>query len=132
MTHRVILNSDFARQRAKNLIDKAPNGYVAGVDAPKRTLSQNDKMWAMLTDISVSMPGGERYTPDEWKPRIMQACGFECQFLPGILDGHPFPVGFKSSELNKTQMAALINWMQAWGDEQGVRWSDPEAKEDAA
>ena len=64
-------------------------------------------------------------TPDEWKPRIMHACGFECQFLPGILDGHPFPVGFRSSQLTKKQMSALIDWMQAWGDEQGIRWSDP-------
>lgn len=132
MTHRVILSSQFARARAHSLIDKAPDGFAMTIAEPKRTNAQNDKMWAMLTDISVAMPGGQRYTPDEWKPRIMQACGFECQFLPGILDGHPFPVGFKSSELTKTQMAALISWMQAWGDEQGIRWTDPEAKRDAA
>lgn len=128
MTHRTILRSAFARQRAKELIDQAPDGFIAEVREPKRTLSQNDKMWAMLTDISVAKPGGQRYTPDEWKPRVMQACGFECQFLPGILDGHPFPVGFKSSELTKAQMAALITWMQAWGDEQGIRWTH-EAKD---
>jgi hypothetical protein len=132
MTHRTILSGKFARDRAKALIDKAPDGYVATVAEQRRTNAQNDKMWAMLTDISVAMPGGQRYTPDEWKPRIMQACGFECQFLPGILDGHPFPVGFKSSELSKSQMAALINWMQAWGDEQGIRWTDPDVKKDAA
>jgi hypothetical protein len=62
----------------------------------------------------------------------MHACGWECQFLPGILDGHPFPVGFRSSQMSKSQMSAMIDWMQAWGDEQGVRWSEPESKEDAA
>ncbi len=131
MTHRTVLSSPYARSRAKMLIDKAPDGYVATVAGPKRTLAQNDRFYAMLTDISVSMPGGARYTPDEWKPRIMQACGFECQFLPGILDGHPFPVGFRSSQLTKAQMTALMDWMQAWGDEQGVRWTD-EQKDAAA
>lgn len=123
MTHKVILGSKFARERAKSLIDKAPEGFVATVAAPKRSLDQNDLFWQMLTDISVAMPMGQRYTPEEWKPRIMQACGWECQFLPGILDGHPFPVGFRSSELTKKQMSALIDWMQAWGSEQGIPWT---------
>ena len=123
MTHRTVLSSAFARDRAKMLIDQAPAGFVATVDEPKRTLEQNNLFWEMLTDISVAKPMGQRYTPDEWKPRIMQACGWECQFLPGILDGHPFPVGFKSSQLTKKQMSALIDWMQAWGDEQGIAWT---------
>lgn len=131
MTHRTILNNDFTRARAKMLIDKAPAGYVAEVREPKRTKVQSDKMWAMLTDISVSRPGGERYTPQEWKERIMHACGWECQFLPGILDGRPFPTGYRSSQMTKTQMSAMIDWMQAWGDEAGVRWSD-ESREEAA
>lgn len=127
--HKVVLTNPFSRERFKRIVDQAPAGYIAEVREPKRTLSQNDKFWAMLTDISISKPGGATYTPEEWKARIMQACGWECQFLPGILDGHPFPVGFRSSQLSKSQMAALINWMQAWGDEQGVRWTDPEEKE---
>ena len=130
MTHRTVLTSDFARQRAVRLVLGAPDGYVATVAEPKRTLSQNDLFWQMLTDISIAKPGGDRYTPEEWKPRIMQACGWECQFLPGILDGHPFPVGFKSSQLTVKQMGALIDWMQAWGDEQGIPWTHE--KKDAA
>ena len=132
MSHKVILSDDFSRNRFCRIAQQAPRGYIGEVREPKRSLSQNDKFWAMLTDISVSRPGGATYTPEEWKARIMQACGWECQFLPGILDGHPFPVGFRSSQLTKSQMAALINWMQAWGDENGVRWSEPETKEDEA
>lgn len=128
--HKTVLSSPFTRNRAKMLIDKAPDGYVASVSEPTRTNAQNDLFWQMLTDISIAQPGGERYTPEEWKPRIMHACGWECQFLPGILDGHPFPVGFKSSQLTKTQMSALIDWMQAWGDEQGIPWTHK--KQDAA
>lgn len=126
--HKVVLTSPFARERFKRIVDQAPEGYVAEVREPKRTKDQSDKMWAMLTDVSISQPGGERYTPEEWKERIMHACGWECQFLPGILDGRPFPTGYRSSQMTKSQMSAMIDWMQAWGDEQGVRWSDQEEK----
>lgn len=124
MPHSAVLTNAFSRERFKRIIDQAPDGYIAEVREPKRTQDQSAKMWAMLTDISLSKPGGATYTPEEWKARVMQACGWECQFLPGILDGHPFPVGFRSSQMTKAQMSAMIDWMQAWGDEQGVRWSD--------
>jgi hypothetical protein len=123
MTHKVILSSEFYRSRARHLIDKAPAGYVMTLDEPKRTLDQNNKLWAMLTDISVAMPLGRRHTPDEWKAIFMNACGWECQFVEG-LDGRPFPKGFRSSHLTKTQMGDLINFIQAFGDEHGVRWSE--------
>lgn len=80
-------------------------------------------MWAMLTDISHAKPLNRRHTPDDWKAIAMNACGWECQFCEG-LDGRPFPMGFRSSQLTKTQMSTLIDWLQAFGDEHGVKWSD--------
>jgi hypothetical protein len=129
MTHKVVLGSDFTRQRAKRIIDQAPKGYVFEVREPRRTLDQNDKLWAMLTDISLSKPLGRHHTPDDWKAIAMNACGWECQFCEG-LDGRPFPIGFRSSQLTKSQMSTLIDWLQAFGDENGVRWTD--TQEDAA
>jgi hypothetical protein len=130
MTHRAILTNDFSRERFKRIVDKAPAGYVAEVREPKRTLDQNDKMWAMLTDISVATPLGRRHTPDDWKAIAMNACSWECAFLEG-LDGRPFPIGFRSSKLSKAQMGTLLDWLQAFGDEHGVRWSD-QPKDEAA
>ena len=122
MTHAVSLHNLAARDRAKMLVDKAPPGWVVTVKEPKRTTDQNDKMWAMLTDISMSQPLGRRHTPDDWKAIMMNACGWECQFLEG-LDGRPFPQGFRSSQLTKSQMSTLIDFMLAWGTENGVEWS---------
>lgn len=118
-----ILSTDHARARAKELIDEAPHGFVAVVHEPRRSLDQNDKMWAMLTDISRAEPEGRKLIPDEWKILMMHACGWECQFLEG-LDGRPFPKGFSSSQLTKSQMASLITFIQEYGDRHGVRWSD--------
>jgi hypothetical protein len=130
MTHRAVLTNEFSRERFKRIVDQAPPGYVAEVREPKRTLDQNNKLWAMLTDVSVAMPLGRRHTPDDWKAIFMNACGWECQFVEG-LDGRPFPKGFRSSHLTKSQMGDLINFIQAFGDENGVRWSD-ESQEEAA
>jgi len=131
MTHRTILTNAFSRQRAKGLIDKAPDGFVCTIAEPKRSGDQNDKMWAMLTDLSVAKPEGRKLIPEDWKVLMMHACGWECQFLEG-LDGRPFPKGFRSSQLTKSQMGDLITFIQEYGDRHGVRWSDPSERKDAA
>lgn len=56
----------------------------------------------------------------------MQACGYEVQFLMG-LDGNPFPSGFRSSRMSKQQMCDLIDFIQCYGDENGVEWTDAKA-----
>lgn len=122
MSHRVILNSDHARSLAYSLVAKAPDGFVMTLSERKRTNEQNDFMWGLLTDISVAKPLGRRHTPEDWKAIAMNACGWECQFIEG-LDGRPFPQGFRSSRLTKTQMSNLIEWLLAFGAEQGVRWT---------
>ena len=121
--HKTVLSSPFARQRAKELIDKAPVGFVAEVREPKRTTDQNARLWAMLSDVSVSKPMGRRHTPEEWKCIFMAACGWEVLFLEG-LDGRPFPQGFRSSQLTKSQMTTLQDFIEAWGSENGVKWTD--------
>lgn len=121
--HVIRLTSPFQRERAKTVIDQAPDDFIAEIREPKRTLDQNDKMWAMLTDISHAKPLGRCHTPDDWKAIVMNACGWECQFVEG-LDGRPFPKGFKSSELTKSQMSTMIEWMLAWGAENNIVWSE--------
>lgn len=112
--------------RAHQLVQKAPDDWLCRVEPPRRTGDQNDKLWAMLTDVSVSKPNGRRMTPEQWKCVFMQACGWEVQFLEG-LDGQPFPAGFRSSRMTKKQMSDLIEFIQAWGDQNGVRWQKAEA-----
>lgn len=123
MTQTIILAGDRARRRAHALIDKAPDRAVVAIKPESRSGAQNDRLWAMLSDISRAKPMGRRYTPDDWKAIMMNACGWECQFLEG-LDGRPFPQGFRSSRLTKEQMSNLIEYMLAFGAEHGVIWSD--------
>ena len=121
----IILRSDSQRNLAKAFIDQAPVDAVITVKEASRNAAQNARMWAMLSDVSRSKPDGRTYTTDVWKTLFMQACGYEVQFMNGLVDGMPFPAGFKTSRLTVKQMADLITFIQAWGDEKGVNWSEP-------
>jgi hypothetical protein len=126
MSYRFVLTNSFSRQRAIAAIQKAPDGFIASVEEPRRTLDQNSRLWAMLSDVAMSKPQGRMHTPEEWKCIFMSACGWEVAFLPG-LDGRFLPYGYRSSKLTKKQMTDLQDFIQAWGDENGVRWTQEAA-----
>jgi hypothetical protein len=115
------------RARAKHWVNIAGDGVSVVFRKPTRTNMQNDKMWAMIGDI-IKQPEkhGRSMTPDIWKAAFMKACGHEVKFAMG-LDDEPFPVGFRSSHMSVGQMADLITFIQQWGDEVGIEWSE-EAK----
>ncbi len=123
MTQTVILRSQSQRSLAKQMIDKAGQDYVVTISEPKRNADQNALMWAMISDISRAKPKGRRHTPDLWKAIFMKACGHHVQFCEG-LDGEPFPVGFRSSNLNKQQMSDLIEFIRAYAAEQDIAFSN--------
>ena len=111
-------------QALGRLLSGLPMPYtVSWQEGEPRSLDQNKMLWALLGDISRAEPEGRKLTPDEWKAIFMQACGWEVQFLEG-LDGRPFPAGFRSSKMTKAQMADLITFIQAKGDEWGVPWRE--------
>lgn len=120
----VVLRGLSQRELAKRLIDLAPDDAVVNVREATRNADQNARLWAMLSDISRAQPEGRKMGAELWKAIFMQACGHEVQFLNG-LDGMPFPAGFRSSRLTVRQMADLITFIAAYGDQHGVRWSEP-------
>lgn len=117
-----------SRQQAHKWVDTAPHGTVLTFKRPGRTIPQNDRMWALLTDVSRQATHlGHHYTPDQWKCLFMNACGHETQFMMG-LNGEPFPAGFRSSKLSKAQMVELQDFIEAWCAQNGVRLTEPEER----
>ena len=119
MTHTVILVGERQRDFAQRLVAQAPLGYVVSVKPQTRSGEQNALMWALLTEISKAKPYGREATPESWKLLFMHACGHACQFEIG-LNGSPFPVGFRSSQLSKEQMSDLIEYIRAYAAEAGL------------
>ena len=130
MAQTVILRAKSQREFAKSMIDRAPDDAVVTIKEASRTLDQNARLWAMISDVSRSKPEGRMHTPEVWKNLFMNACGHAVQFELG-LDGKPFPVGFRSSRLNKSQMSDLMEFVTEYGTRHGVKWSDPQYGEAA-
>lgn len=122
-----IIHTEEIRRRVLDWIARAPLGTRVEIKGPARTKSQNDRMWAMLTDIVAQKKtiDGRTFTTEEWKSIFLQALGHEQQVLP-TLDGQSFfAIGMSSSALSKSEMSDLIDYIFAWGAENEVIWSDP-------
>ncbi len=119
----LILDSRYRRDQAHKLIDAAPVNAVLTIAPPKRTIPQNSRFWAMLSDVSRAKPEGRTHTPETWRDLFMHAMGHSVRFEMG-LNGEPFPAGFRSSKLTVAQMGDLMEFIAAWGAERGVTFSD--------
>jgi hypothetical protein len=117
------------RERAAKWAHQAPPGTRIEFKASKRTLPQNARMWAMLTDISTQLVWhGQRLTPDDWKLMFLDGLKRELRFVPN-LDGNGFVnLGRSSSDLSKAEMSDLIELMFAFGAKHDVKFSDPFAE----
>lgn len=128
--HLIALHSPASRHRAMRYVAQAPAGTRVEFKVAKRTLPQNDRMWAMLTDIAKQKEHcGRKYTPDIWKCLMMHACGRTMEFIPALDNSTVMPLGYHSSDLSKSEMSDLIEFMSAWGAENGVVFLE---KSDAA
>ncbi|WP_160286377.1 recombination protein NinB [Pseudomonas knackmussii] len=113
-------------------------GFITGLDLSKprkvaisdedRTAEQNAKLHAMLTDISRQVEhAGKKWNVLIWK-RLCTAAwlreeGENATMIPA-LDGNGFDVIYeKTSKLGVKKCASLIEWVQAFGAENQVRWT---------
>ncbi len=95
--------------------------------AELRSLEQNRKLHAMIRDIASQVEwAGERMEEDEWK-LLLLAAAYGQKIIPNPFGG-TFIVknNRRSSGLFKPEMADLITQIQVFGDERGVKWTDPE------
>lgn len=103
----------------------AGHRLVITVREETRTLEQNSRMWAMLTDVSKQVDWyGKRLDPEDWK-HVFSASLRKLEVVPN-LEGTGFvALGLSTSKMTKAQMTDLMELMAAFGAEKGVRWSDP-------
>jgi hypothetical protein len=124
MPYKVRLTGQRQRTYAHQLIDAAPDYSIVSIVKGDRTIKQSDKMWAMVTDVALARPEGRKWIPDTWKAAFMQSLGHQVQFAEGLDGSGPFPIGFRSKDLNKQQMSDLIEVIYEYGSRHGVEWSE--------
>lgn len=125
----VVINTAADRDKAIGWCKGAPWGTRVEFKRAKRTLPQNDRMWAMLSDLAAQLPWhGLKLTPDDWKLVFLDGLDREVRAVPA-LDGKGFVnIGTSSSDLSKDEMSNLIELMFAFGAQHGVIWSDPKER----
>ncbi|UXH41605.1 recombination protein NinB [Pseudomonas promysalinigenes] len=93
-----------------------------------RSGEQNKKLHACLSDISKQVEhAGKKWDVLIWKRLLTAAwlreAGEQPQLIPA-LDGNGFDVVYeRTSKLSVKQCASLLEWVQAFGAEHQVRWS---------
>lgn len=106
----------------------AGHQFILSIKPEKRSLDQNAKVHAMITDISRQIEWAGAYRSlDTWK-RLLTAAwcrakGEHVEMLPAI-DGHGVDIVFRhTSKLTKSECADLIEFIYAWGAEKGVKFT---------
>ncbi|EPM4790188.1 recombination protein NinB [Escherichia coli] len=97
---------------------------VVTIQERNRSLDQNRKLWACLGDVSRQV---------EWHGRWLDAESWKCVFTAALkqqdvvpnLAGNGFVViGQPTSRMRVSEFAELLELIQAFGTERGVKWSD--------
>lgn len=126
----VIINGPADREKVARWAHGVPVGTRIEFKETKRSVPQNDRFYAMLTDIAAEMKKrGRDHDVAQWKTIFMAAFGLEVKFLPSLDQKTFIPLGHSSSDLSVKEMSDLMEWMAAWAAENGITLKDTNTAE---
>ena len=133
MTQTIFLIGPRQRQYAHQCIEAAPEDHVCIVKQKTRKEEQSSRFHAMCGDVARQLQYmGRTLTKDQWKVLFISghaiATGIGADIVPG-LEGEFTNIRESSAQMGIKRMASLIEYVSAYGDAHGVRWSDPESEE---
>jgi hypothetical protein len=119
----LILTDKTSREKAAAWCRNAPDGTRLELKAPRRSVDQNSLLWQRLTEVAHQLDWyGQRLTAEDWKD-IFSAALRKARVVPGI-DGGFVPLGMRTSDMSKAEMAELLTLMEAFAAERGVVFRD--------
>lgn len=102
-----------------------PSGSRIEFKKPRRSLPQNDRMWAMLTELAAQVPyNGLRLTPDDFKLIFLDALKREVRMVPNLDGNGMVSLGRSSSDLSVEEMSDMFLLIEKFGAEHGVVFAD--------
>jgi len=121
----IIIDSSKDRETAISWVRQAPIGCRVEFKHTTRTLPQNAKMWAMLTEISRKVRWhGQKLTPEDWKDVF--TASLRCtRVVPGIDEGTVVPLGLRTSKLTRDEFNDLIALIEHFAATRGVKLEYP-------
>lgn len=139
-----ILAHDVARSRAAKAVESAPAGYMVVISEPTKKRVQEERYHAMMNDIADQTEyAGKRWDRDDMKRILIDEFAEEMRLAGEPLhhDGRVIPsengrrviqLGVQSSRFYVKEASQFIEFLNAWGADRGVRWTDPEAASNRA
>ena len=115
---------DFIRKLPTN--EKKP--LIVRITPMTRTLEQNSKLHAMLSDISKQCEfQGKKRDIDTWKAIFVSAhkiaTGGQAEMAIG-LEGEVINLRESTAQMSVKRLASLITYIEAWGIQNGVHFND--------
>jgi len=128
MSGRFVLDAHpLARSRALAYVAEAPSGWVVTVKPETRSQEQNSLLWALLSDLAEQVDWHhQKLTKEEWKDACTAALKRQ-KVIPGI-DGGFVVLGTSTSRMTKAEMSELVEFIYAFGAQQGVSFSEPQER----
>jgi hypothetical protein len=122
-TKRIRLAGRAARANAVELCTVMPEGWTVTFAPPRRSLDQNAKLWAALSDVARQVEWhGQKLEAGEWKD-VFTAALKRQKVVPGI-EGGFVVLGSSTSRMVKAEMSELIELVHAFGAERGVVFNE--------
>lgn len=121
---------DQARQLATEAIRRAPDGWTVAIKPPGRSLDQNARLHAMLSDIAASgfEWGGCQRTIDELKTLFVSAWMVETGRTSEVVRGfndEPVQMRRSTAVMSREELGELMDMIEAFCAQRGIRLSAP-------
>ena len=123
------LISNRVRDNALAAVNEADPNSIISVSPPKRSLEQNAKLHAILTDLARSPLkwAGKRRTLDEWKALVISAHAVATnepgEVIPG-LEGEFVAIRESSAQMGVRRASSLIEYVLAFCATNGVELTE--------
>lgn len=122
----VQIKSDADRSQITTWTRNVPVGTTVEFRAPRRSNDQNALMWSLLAQVSKSVDWyGTKLSSEDWKD-VLTASLRHARVVPGIDPGTFVPLGMRTSQMTKEEIANLIELIYAFGAEHDVKFRELE------
>ena len=119
-----------SREKVARWAMAAPAGTRAEFKAPKRTVPQNDRLWAMLTDVAQQVEwAGSKRSVEAWKDiftAALRSANHGLDVVPGLNGGFVL-LGMHTSGMSVAEAGDLMTLIEAFAAEHGVTLEREEA-----
>ena len=131
----LLYNPSQAHQCVKQAWEYAKNLTMAGqklileVKPMSKSREQEEKYHAMIGEIANQAAHlGSRWMCDDWKRLLLDKFARETgrthgSIIPNLDNTGVVQVGIQSRKFTKTDGAEFIEWLYAWGVENGITWT---------